>query len=138
MGKEHDLRKRTMAFSLGVSDVCEAFPSTFKGRHVAGQLFRAGTAVAANYRAACRAKSKPDFIAKLGTVIEEADECDFWLEFGTAAGLLKPGVERAARTEANELAAIFTQSQKTARANLAGVLALLFASALVTYFSIQH
>ena len=125
-----------MAFSLAVTDVCEAFPPTFKGRHVAGQLFRAGTAVAANYRAACRAKSKPDFIAKLGTVIEEADECDFWLEFGTAAGLLKPGIERATRIEAHELVAIFTQSQKTARASIAG--ALLLACALLTYFSIQH
>ena len=74
MGKERDLKKRTMNFALALSDLCEVFPNTMKGRHVAGRLFRAGTAVAANYRAACRAKSKPDFIAKLGTVIEEADE----------------------------------------------------------------
>ena len=77
MGKEYDLKKRTMKFALAVSDLCEVFPNTMKGRHVAGQLFRAGTAVAANYRAACRGKSTPDFIAKLGTVIEEGDESDF-------------------------------------------------------------
>ena len=115
MGKERDLKKRTMNFALAVSDLCEALPNTVKGRHVAGQLFRAGTAVAANYRAACRGKSEPDFVAKLGTVIEEGDECDFWLEFAAAARLLKPLAERALRIESGELVAIFTASQKTAR-----------------------
>ena len=119
MGKERDLKKRTMNFALAVGDLCEMFPNTMKGRHVAGQLFRAGSAVAANYRAACRARSKPDFIAKLGTVIEEADECDFWLEFAVAATLLRPQTERALRIESGELVAIFTQSQLTARASLA-------------------
>ena len=108
-----------MQFALATSDLCEGFPDTFKGRHVAGQLFRAGTAVAANYRAACRGTSKADFIAKLGTVIEEADECEFWLEFAAASKLLRPGIERAMRVEAGELVAIFTQSQKTARSNMA-------------------
>ena len=131
MGKERDLKKRTMQFALVVSDLCEVFPNTMKGRHVAGQLFRAGTAVAANYRAACRGKSKPDFIAKLGTVIEEADESDFWLEFAVAAKLLRPGTERTLRVEAGELVAIFTQSQITARKSLTAagavvVIALVF------------
>ena len=118
MGKEWDLKKRTMTFALAVSDLCERLPNTYKGRHVAGQLFRAGSAVAANYRAACRGKSKPDFIAKLGTVIEEADECDFWLEFAVAARLLKSQTERPLRIESGELVAIFTQSQITARESL--------------------
>jgi hypothetical protein len=103
MGKETDLRRRTMTFAVAVSDLCELLPRTFKGNHVAGQLFRASSAVAANYRAACRARSRPDFIAKLGIVIEESDESDF--------------AERPIRIEANELIAIFTQSQKTARNN---------------------
>ena len=107
-----------MAFAVAVSDFCERFPDTYKGRHVAGQLFRAGTAVGANYRAACRARSKPDFISKLGVVIEESDEADFWLEFTVAAKLLKAGSEQALRVEANELVAIFTQAQRTAKANL--------------------
>lgn len=107
-----------MAFAVAVSDFCELFPRTFKGQHVAGQLFRAGTAVAANYRAACRARSKPDFISKLGVVIEEADESDFWLEFAVESRLIKPGDEGALRVEANELTAIFTQSQKTAKSNI--------------------
>ena len=137
MGKEYDLKKRTMKFALDVSDLCEVFPNTIKGRHVAGQLFRAGTAVAANYRAACRGKSKPDFIAKLGTVIEEADECDFWLEFSAAAKLLKPQAERALRIESGELVAIFTQSQVTARASLSRATATTAAatvSTLLLYF----
>ena len=118
MGKEWNLKKRTMQFALAVSDICERLPNTVKGRHVAGQLFRAGTAVAANYRAACRGKSKPDFIAKLGTVIEEADESEFWLEFAVAATLLRPETARALRIESGELVAIFTQSQITARESL--------------------
>ena len=118
MSKERDLKKRTMNFAVAVSDLCERFPNTMKGRHVAGQLFRAGTAVAANYRAACRGKSKPDFIAKLGTVIEEADETGFWLEFAVAATLLKPETARALRIESGELVAIFTQSQITAKESL--------------------
>lgn len=107
-----------MAFAAGVSDLCELLPQTYKGKHVAGQVFRAGTAVASNYRSACRARSKPDFIAKLGIVIEEADETDFWLEFAVTGNLLKPGVEQRLRVEANELVAIFTQAQKTAKASL--------------------
>jgi four helix bundle protein len=135
MGKERDLKKRTMNFAVAVSDLCERLPNTIKGRHVSGQLFRAGTAVAANYRAACRGKSKPDFIAKLGTVIEEADECDFWLEFAVAAKLLTPQTERALRTESGELVAIFTQSQITARASLAkATTAILIAIAAAYYF----
>jgi four helix bundle protein len=119
MAKDTDLRRRTMAFAVSVSDFCETLPATQKGKPVAGQLFRAGTAVAANYRSACRARSKPDFISKVGIVIEESDESDFWLEFSVASRLVKAGLERTLRIEANELVAIFTQSQKTAKRNLA-------------------
>jgi four helix bundle protein len=118
MAEERDLRLRTMAFAIAVSEFCETLPDNYKGRHVGGQLFRAGTAVAANYRAACRGRSKPDFIAKLGTVIEESDETDFWLEFAAASRLVKAGIEQKLRVESNELTAIFTRSQMTARKNL--------------------
>jgi four helix bundle protein len=117
MARENDLRKRTMAFAVAVSDFCELLPQSYKGRHVAGQVFRSGTAVASNYRSACRARSRPDFIAKLGLVIEEADESGFWLEFAAESRLLKPGPEKVLRVEAGEQVAIFTQSQKTARAD---------------------
>ena len=73
-----------------------------------GQLLRAGTGVASNYRAACRGKSKADFIAKLGTVIEEADESEFWLELIGRAELMTVDATRPLRSEANELIAIFT------------------------------
>ena len=84
-----------------------------------GQLIRASASVGANYRAACRAKSKRDFIAKLGTVIEESDESMFWLEYVEATGLLMNAATKKLRGEANQLVAIFTASQKTARANYA-------------------
>ena len=84
-----------------------------------GQLIRASASVGANYRAACRAKSKRDFIAKLGTVIEESDESMFWLDYIEATGLLVNAGMKKLRDEANQLVAIFTASQKTARANYA-------------------
>jgi four helix bundle protein len=106
-----------MESALTVLRFCRTIPDTPEGRHVRGQLFRAGTGVAANYRAACRAKSRADFVAKLGTVIEEADESDFWLELAVRAAILKSDAAKPLRTEAGELIAIFTQSQKTTRAN---------------------
>jgi four helix bundle protein len=118
MGKERDLRERTMAFALAVLRFCRLMPETPEGRHVRGQLLRAGTGVASNYRAACRGKSRADFIAKLGTVIEEADESDFWLELTVRAEMLKADAAKPLRIEAGELIAIFTQSQKTARARV--------------------
>ena len=118
MTKERDLRERTMQFALSVVRFCRVLSDTPEGRHVRGQLMRAGTGVASNYRSACRGKSTRDFIAKLGTVIEEADESDFWLDFAARAELVGSSVEQPLRTEANELIAIFTQSVKTARARL--------------------
>ena len=81
---------------------------------MAGQLMRSGTSVAANYRAACRARSKPEFIAKLGTVEEEADESAFWLELIIEAGLLSEGKIRPLLDEANEIVAMMASSKKTA------------------------
>jgi four helix bundle protein len=118
MGKEYDLRDRTMTFALHVSKLCTQFADIYEGRHVRGQLFRAASGLAANYRAACRARSKPDFIAKLGNAIEEGDEADFWMEFGVRAGLLERGLESALRKEADELVRILIQSQITARENM--------------------
>ena len=87
------------------------------GAEFADQIFRAGTRVGANYRAACRGRSHDDFVAKLGHVVGEADESVYWLELITAAktsnGPDLPGL----LAEANELLAIFNQSQLTARMN---------------------
>jgi four helix bundle protein len=115
MQKERDLRERTMTFAVAVLRFCRTLPDDAEGRHVRGQLLRAGTGTAANYRAACRGKSRADFAAKLGTVIEEADESDFWLDFAVRANITDSEPARPLRNEANELVAIFTQSQKTAR-----------------------
>ena len=115
MQKERDLRERTMVFAVSVLEFCRTMPNSAEGRHVRGQLLRAGTGTAANYRAACRGKSRADFAAKLGIVIEEVDESDFWLDLVVRANITHPESARPLRNEANELVAIFTQSQKTAR-----------------------
>ncbi|MGI8838489.1 MAG: four helix bundle protein [Pyrinomonadaceae bacterium] len=78
--KADDLKKRTKQFALRILKLVAALPNTVEGRAIGGQLVRAGTSVAANYRAACRGRSKAEFIAKMGTVEEEADESAFWLE----------------------------------------------------------
>ena len=106
-----------MAFAVAIIEFCRELPRTVEGRHIGGQLLRAGTGVAANYRAVCRARSRADFIAKLGTVIEEADESDFWMELAERSKVTTGETVVRLRAEANELAAIFTQSQKTARQN---------------------
>ena len=95
--------------------LCRELPPTLDGRRLGGQLIDAATSVAANYRAACRARSRAEFIAKLGTVLEESDESLFWLELMVDANLVtKPRAERLLK-EADELTAIFTTSVKTAK-----------------------
>jgi four helix bundle protein len=74
------LKRRTKKFALDVIKVCHHLPQTFEIRHAISQVIRSSSSVAANYRSACRGKSKADFISKLGTVEEEADESGFWLE----------------------------------------------------------
>ncbi len=75
-----ELKKRTKKFALDVIGLCAGFPQVLETRHAIGQVIRSSSSVAANYRSACRGKSKADFISKLGTVEEEADESGFWLE----------------------------------------------------------
>ena len=75
-----DLKDRTKSFALRILKLVDALPKTTAGRALASQIVRSGTSVAANYRAACRAKSPADFIAKMAIVEEETDETLFWLE----------------------------------------------------------
>ena len=75
-----ELKKRTKKFALDVIALCAGLPQILETRHAIGQVIRSSGSVAANYRSACRGKSKADFISKLGTVEEEADESGFWLE----------------------------------------------------------
>ena len=116
---ELDLKKRMKAFAIRILKLVDALPKTTAGRALASQIVRSGTSVAANYRAACRAKSPADFIAKMGIVEEEADETLFWLELLEEADLVPAAKLMAIKQEANELIAITVASIKTARRNRA-------------------
>ena len=111
---EGELLERTKQFALRGIKLVNVLPRTIEGRTIASQLMRSGTSVAANYRAACRARSKPEFISKLGTVEEEADESAFWLELTIEAGLMDESKIRALLNEASEIVAIMASSKKTA------------------------
>jgi four helix bundle protein len=108
-----ELKRRTKTFALRVMKLVEHLPKTNKGRVLGGQLLRSGTAVAANYRAACRARSTAEFISKLGTVLEESDESALWMELIIEDGLLPPKRVTSLLTEANELTAIFFTARRT-------------------------
>ena len=111
---ERELLQRTKQFALRIFKLVGVLPQTIQGRAVAAQLIRSGTSVAANYRAACRARSKPEFIAKLGVVEEEADESAFWLELIIETGLLSAAKVTPLLTEAGEIVAMMASSKKTA------------------------
>ena len=112
-----ELQARTRAFALRVLRVFRSSPDSREGRIPGQQLLRAATSVAANYRAACRARSKRDFLSKLGIVEEEADESLFWLEFIVEAGLLPSAKLADLISEASRLTAIFVASRRTAKNN---------------------
>ena len=90
MERGNELKERTRCFALNVITFCRTLPATSEARRLGDQLFRAATAVAANYRAVCRARSRADFIAKLGVVIEEADESKLWLDLLTQTKIAPP------------------------------------------------
>lgn len=92
----------------------DALPATRSGNAIGNQLVRSGTAVGANYRATCRARSKAEFIAKIGVVEEEADECGFWLELIVEGGLLPAPKVSALLQEAGGLTAIMAASRISA------------------------
>jgi len=116
---EPDLKKRTKAFALRILKLVDALPKTTAGRALSSQIVRSGTSIGANYRAACRAKSTADFIAKMAIVEEEADETLFWLELLEESELLPAAKLTAIKQEADELIAITVTSIKTARRNRA-------------------
>ena len=110
-----DLKERTKKFALRILAVARSLPPNSEGRIIGNQLLRSGTSVASNYRAVCRARSRPEFLAKLAIVIEEADETSFWLEFLVDAGLVAETKLKDLRSEANQLVAIFNASRTTAK-----------------------
>ncbi len=113
--RENDLLVRTKKFALRIIKLVDALPNTLAGRTIGGQLIRSGTSVSSNYRAACRGRSKAEFIAKLGIVEEEADESCHWLEVIIEANLLEERLVVDLLREANEITAIMASSKKTAR-----------------------
>ena len=115
---ENDLKKRTKQFGLKVIQLVESLPGGQTARTIGKQLLRSGMSVGANYRAACRGRSKADFIAKAGISLEEADECLYWMELLQEAGIVPIEKMKDLMKEADELVAIFTASIKTAKARL--------------------
>ena len=112
-----ELRRRTFEFALQTYRFAKPLLRNVETRHVGTQIIRAGTSVAANYRAAGQGRSRREFCAKLGTVREEADEALFWLEFIHAAEPAIAGNPRLTK-EAHELTAIFSAAYRTAKQRL--------------------
>jgi len=114
MDKE-EMKRRTKQFALRVVHFVEALPRGRTADVLGRQLLRSGTSVGANYRAACRAKSTADFISKMGTVEEEADESVYWMELLVEAGIVKADLLESLLKEGDELLAITVSSINTAR-----------------------
>jgi len=113
--QQEQLRNRTKAFAIRIVKLFRALPYKTDAQVLGKQLMRSGTAVAANYRAACRARSRTEWIAKIGIVVEEADETVFWLEMLSECEIVSSNRLGELTLEAHELCALFTASQRTAR-----------------------
>lgn len=109
------LQSRTKRFALRIIKLCRALPKSDEARILGKQLLRSGTSVGANYRAACRARSRAEFIARLGIVLEEADETAFWLDLLFESGIFPEAKLRDIGKEAEELVRIFVASIRTAK-----------------------
>jgi four helix bundle protein len=109
------MKRRMKALALRVARLASSFPHSRLGNMVGGQMVRCGPSVAANYRAACRGRSKAEFAAKLGIAEEEADETVFWIEFAVESGLVSGPLVQDLHRESNEILAMLVASRKTAR-----------------------
>jgi len=114
---KRELQRRTKQFALRVFKLVDALPRTPAGRAVSNQLVQSASSVGANYRAACRARSHAEFTARLGTVLEEADESLYWLELIRDGKLMSESKIRLLLREADELTAIVAAGRKSAAAN---------------------
>ena len=110
-----ELKQRTKQFALQVTKLCSALPRNRVTDVLGRQLLRSATSVGANYRAACRARSRPDFVSKMAIVEEEADESAYWMELLTEASQVEEHRISALRAEALKLTAIAAASRKTVR-----------------------
>ena len=112
---EAQMKKRTKEFAKSIIKLCRLLPDNREGRLIGNQIFRSGTSVAANYRAACRARSTADFVSKLSIVEEEADETLFWLEILEEMEILDKDLIVPLVQENDEIIAIIVSSIKTSR-----------------------
>jgi four helix bundle protein len=112
-----ELQERTKKFALSVLKLTERLPNTIGGRVLTNQVTRSATSVSANYRAACRARSRAEFASKLGTVAEEADESLHWLEMIRDGNFVPEKRISSLLTEADELTAIFTAGRRSSCRN---------------------
>jgi four helix bundle protein len=110
-----ELRARTKQFAIRIVRLFQALPLTTEAQIIGKQLLRSGTSLAANYRAACRARSRAEFISKLAVVIEEADETVFWLELLVESSILPERRISELLREGNELLSIIAASRVTAQ-----------------------
>ena len=110
-----EMKQRTKKFALDIIKFTSALQSGIAAEVIGRQLIRAGTGVAGNYRASCRAKSKKDFIMKMTNAEEEADESALWLEILGESGLARAGTTARLLDEADQLTRIFVASSNTAR-----------------------
>jgi len=109
----YQLQQRTKKFSLQIIQFFQALPKSMEAQILGKQLLRSATSVTANYRAACRARSKAEFIAKLSIVVEEADETLLWLEMINESKICK--VDDSLTKEAQEILFIMSASRKSAK-----------------------
>jgi four helix bundle protein len=116
-----DLQRRTKQFALRTLKLTAAMPRTFASDAVARQLVRSGMSVGANYRAACKARSRAEFVAKVGLVEEEADESAYWMELLMEGGIMKPQLVQPLLDEARQIALIMGASRRTAQRQAAKV-----------------
>jgi len=114
------LKSRTKRFALAMMRLCESLPQSRASDIIIRQLIRSATSVGANYRAACRGRSKPDWISKLGIVLEEIDESQYWIELLVEAGMLNKEKGDAAIKEADEILSMVASSIKTSKINPKG------------------
>lgn len=112
--KSTELQERTKRFAVRTLELIERLPNNTRGRVLANQLARSATSVGANYRAACRARSRAEFASRLGIVAEEADESLYWLELIREGNSVPKTILLPLLTEANELTAIFTSGRRSA------------------------
>ncbi len=110
-----EMKKRTKTFAIRIIKMFRLLPKTEEARIIGKQVLRSGTSVGANYRAVCRARSKAEFTAKMGVVVEEADETVFWLELLLEAEIVTKSKMKELLNEANELLLIFASSHNTAK-----------------------